>query len=56
MFKAGKIHEAIEKFKECLNIDSLNINYNATINFNLGMAYNKEKKNDDALACLNKAV
>jgi tetratricopeptide (TPR) repeat protein len=37
LFKNNKIQDAIEKFKECLNIDPLNINYNATIHLNLGM-------------------
>jgi tetratricopeptide (TPR) repeat protein len=31
LFKSGKTQEAIEKFKECLTIDPLNIHYNATI-------------------------
>jgi tetratricopeptide (TPR) repeat protein len=56
LFKANKIKEAIEKFQQCLTIDELNINYNATINFNLGMAYSKLSKNDEALAALNKAI
>lgn len=56
LFKKGKYQEAVEKFKECLNIDPLNIHYNAVINFNLGMALNKLKKDEDALSALNKAV
>lgn len=37
LFKQNKIQDAIEKFKECLNIDPLNINYNATIHLNIGI-------------------
>ena len=50
------MEEAIAKFKECLEIDEYNINYTATINFNLGMAYNKLKQNEQALVHLNKAI
>ena len=56
LFKKGKYSEAVEKFKECLNIDPLNIHYNSVINFNIGMALDKLKKDEDALVVLNKAI
>jgi len=56
LFKKSKLDEAIAKFKECLEIDPLNIHYNATIYLNIGIALNKQKKNEEALAHLNKAV
>jgi len=31
LFKAEKFDEAIEKFDQCLALDPLNLNYNATI-------------------------
>jgi len=37
LFKKGKIQDAIDKFKECLTIDPLNIHYNATIHLNIGI-------------------
>lgn len=34
----------------------MNINYNATIFLNIGIALNKLKKNEEALVNLNKAI
>lgn len=56
LFKQGKTEDAVAKFKACLEVDEYNINYNATINFNLGMAYSKLKQNEQALVHLNKAI
>jgi Tfp pilus assembly protein PilF len=39
-----------------LEIDPLNISYNSTIYMNLGIAYSKEKKNEEALKMLNKSI
>lgn len=41
LFKANKLDQSIEKFKECLEIDPLNIHYNAIICFNISMALSK---------------
>jgi tetratricopeptide (TPR) repeat protein len=67
LFKEGKVDQAIEKFKECLTIDPLNIHYNATIYLNVAIGkvifklttnigLNKLKKNEEALSYLNKAI
>lgn len=56
MFKANKIEEAVNKFQECLNIDPLNLNYNATIQLNIAIGLSKKGKNEEALGALNKAV
>lgn len=56
LFKENKLQEAVEKFKLCLDIDPNNIQYNATIYLNIGIALNKLKKNEEALANLNKAI
>jgi tetratricopeptide (TPR) repeat protein len=42
LFKENKLEQAIQKFKECLEIDDLNIHYNATICLNIGIALNKK--------------
>lgn len=56
LFKANKIDEAIKKFDECLELDPLNLTYNATILLNKAIALNKKGKNDEALSCLNKCL
>lgn len=52
-FKENNLDKAVEKFKECLDVDPMNIHYNATICFNIAMALSKEKKNEEALKYLN---
>jgi tetratricopeptide (TPR) repeat protein len=56
LFKDKNFEGAAEKFRECLTIDPLNLNYNATIYLNIAIALNKLKKNEEALDELNKAV
>jgi len=34
----------------------LNVTYNATIYFNMALAFQKLKKNEESLKCLNKAI
>jgi len=41
IFKAGKFKEAIEKFDECLLIDTLNANFNSTILLNISICQDK---------------
>ena len=55
-FKKQEFQAAIDQFGECLELDDLNVTYNATIYFNMALASQKLKKNEDALKCLNKAV
>lgn len=43
-------------FTECLELDSLNKQYNSTILFNRAVAYTKISKNKDALNDLNSAI
>lgn len=40
-FKNGQLEEAIKLFDECVAIDPLNLNYNATLLFNKSIALNK---------------
>mmetsp|Transcript_27718 Transcript_27718/g.20816 ORF Transcript_27718/g.20816 Transcript_27718/m.20816 type:complete len:195 (+) Transcript_27718:385-969(+) len=56
MFQAENYEGAVHKFKECLQIDPLNVAYNSVINMNLGLCLHKLKKNDDALDHLNKSI
>ncbi len=56
LFKANDIEGAVKKFQDCLNIDPLNVTYNATIYLNLAIALSKQKKNEEALAALNKCL
>jgi len=56
LFKAEKLDEAIVKFDECLLLDPLNLNYNATILLNKSIALNKQGKKDAALSSLNKCL
>lgn len=56
LFKKNEIQAAIDKFGECLDVDEVNVVYNATIYFNMALGFGKLKKNEEALKCLNKAV
>ena len=56
LFKAEKLDEAIEKFDQCLLLDPLNLNYNATILLNKSIALTKQGKKEPSLTCLNKAI
>lgn len=56
MFKNNNIEGAVEKFRECLLIDPLNLNYNASIHLNIAIGLNKKGKNEEALDALNRAV
>ena len=56
LFKAEKLDETVEKFDQCLLLDPLNLNYNATILLNKSIALTKQGKKDPALSCLNKAI
>lgn len=55
-FKKGDIQAAIDQFQDCLEVDDLNINYNATIYLNIALCFSKQSKNEEALKSLNKAV
>jgi hypothetical protein len=37
LFKKGKVNEALEKFKECLTLDPLNLKYNSVVYFNMAV-------------------
>ena len=56
LFKKGEMNAAIEKFKEGLAIDEYNIHFNAIMHMNIALGMTKQKKNEEALAHLNKAV
>ena len=56
LFKKGAVQAAIDKFQDCLEIDELNIHYNATIYLNIGIGLSKLKKHEDALKALNRSV
>jgi len=56
LFKKQEFQAAIDKFGECLELDDLNVTYNATIYFNMALAFQKLKKNEESLKCLNKAI
>ena len=56
IFKEGKFKEAIEKFKECLEIDTLNANFNSTLLLNMAIAHDKLGDKEESLRCLNKCL
>jgi len=56
LFKAEKFDEAIVKFDECLQLDPLNLSYNATILLNKAIVLSKQNKKDEALRALNKCL
>ena len=56
MFKNKNYRGSVDKFRECLLIDALNINYNAIIYLNIGLALENLGNNEEALDALNKAV
>lgn len=56
LFKNGNLEAAIEAFTQCLDLDPLNFNFNATIYLNRAIAHSKLKNNLEALGDLNKCV
>ena len=56
VFKGGDYQKAIEMFEECLKMDEFNAAYNSTLLFNMAIANEKLKKNDEAIKCLTKAI
>ena len=56
LFKEGKIKEAVEKFKQCVEIEPLNVTYNATVYLNLAIGLHKNKKTEESLTALNKSI
>lgn len=48
--------EAIKLFDECVELDPLNLNYNATLLLNKSIALGKQKKDDLALKALNQCL
>ena len=55
-FKNGKLEEAIKLFSECIALDPLNLNYNATLLLNKSIAQSRLKLNDEALISLNLCI
>jgi|APSaa5957512535_1039671.scaffolds.fasta_scaffold48506_2 hypothetical protein len=49
LFKAEKFPEAIVKFEECVKIDPLNANFNATLLLNISIAQEKLGNNTEKL-------
>lgn len=56
LFKAEKLDDAIAKFDECVRLDPLNLNYNATILLNKSIALTKQKKYEEAIKAVDKAI
>ena len=56
IFKAGNYEEAIEKYKECLDLEPLNANFNSQILLNSAICQVKLKKLDEAIKSLNLAI
>lgn len=56
VFKAGDFAKALEMHRECLELDSMNGNYNATILLNISICQDKLGDKREALYSLNKAV
>lgn len=52
-FKNNQLDEAIKLFDECVQLDPLNLNYNATLLLNKAIALNKQSKPEAALKALN---
>jgi len=53
LFKENKLDEALAKFEECLQLDPLNLGYNAIILLNKSIALTKKGKKDEAMSALN---
>lgn len=58
VFKAGKFQEAIDRFRECLEVDEFNSNMNATICLNMALCHLKldQPQKDEAMRLLNRAI
>ena len=52
-FKQNNLDEAIKQFDQCVQLDPLNLSYNATILLNKAIALTKQKKDDLSLKALN---
>jgi len=56
IFKTGDYKAAVAAFDECLNLDALNLSYNAIINLNKSIALHKLKENELSLKCLDRSI
>jgi len=56
VFKSGDYKKAIEKFNECLELDTLNAHFNSAILLNIAICEDKLGNKQDALRALNKAI
>ena len=55
-FKKGEYNEANSIYTQCLELFPNNPQYNSTIYLNRAMSYSKQKKFEESLADLNKAI
>ena len=55
-FKKGDYNEANKIYTQCLELFPNNPQYNSTIYLNRAISYSKQKKFDESLADLNKAI
>lgn len=55
-FKKGEYNEANNIYTQCLELFPNNPQYNSTIYYNRAISYSKQKKYDESLADLNKAI
>ena len=56
IFKEGKYAEAIERYKECLDLEPLNSSYNSQILLNTAICHSKLGKTEEAIKSLNLAI
>lgn len=55
-FKNNNLDQAIKLFDECVELDPLNLQYNATLLLNKAIALTKKSKLEDALKALNQCL
>jgi DnaJ family protein C protein 7 len=56
IFKDGDFKKALVAHQECLDVDPLNANFNATILLNISICHDKLGNKQEALYTLNKAI
>ena len=56
LYKEQKYNDALNQFNQCLLLDHLNVSYNSSIQYNIGMCQIKLNNSQEALNSFNQCL